>query len=101
MTENETQNGLTNLSKTILKLPIDWEQRKPIAELPSDNWLELTSELSDYVMTKALGHNYEDYIIEKDDVIYYTEEGQQIFNETVDEVEYILNLMGIFMEGEG
>ena len=98
MTKNETQNGLTNLSKTILKLPIDWEQRKPIAELPNDNWLELTSELTNYVMEKELGHDYKDYIIEKDDVIYYTEEGQKIFNDTLDEVEYILNLMGIFME---
>ena len=98
MTENETQNGLTNLSKTILKLPIDWEQRKIIAELPNDNWLELTSELTDYVMTKELDNDYEDYIVEEDDVIRYTEEGQKIFNDTLDEVEYILNLMGIFME---
>lgn len=82
----------------MVKLPIDWEQRKPIAELPNDNWLELTSELTDYVMTKELDNDYEDYIVEEDDVIRYTEEGQKIFNDTLDEVEYILNLMGIFME---
>ena len=82
----------------MVKLPIDWEQRKPIAELPNDNWLELTSELTDYVMTKELDNDYEDYIVEEDDVIRYTEEGQKIFNDTLDEVEYILNLMGIFMK---
>ena len=47
----------------MVKLPIDWEQRKPIAELPNDNWLELTSELTDYVMTKELDNDYEDYIL--------------------------------------
>ena len=82
----------------MVKLPIDWEQRKQIAELQNDNWLELTSELTDYVMTKELDNDYEDYIVEEDDVIRYTEEGQKIFNDTLDEVEYILNLMGIFME---
>jgi hypothetical protein len=92
------RNNPTHFLGKEIKMTKDWEQRKIIAELPNDNWLELTSELTDYVMTKELDNDYEDYIVEEDNVIRYTEEGQKIFNDTLDEVEYILNLMGIFME---
>ena len=49
--------------------------------IDASSFLEVTSELADYIMQENMGDEYENYIYEdEDEVINYTEEGQKIYN---------------------
>ncbi len=58
--------------------------------LSSDQYIELTCDLADWIMQERYGDKYEKYTIEEDEVISFTEKGQDIFNSLVEEVEILL-----------
>jgi hypothetical protein len=70
-------------------------------KINASNFLEVTSELADFIMQEKYGDEYENYIFQDDvGVINYTQEGQDIFNNYVGEVETYLNSAGIYREGD-
>ena len=70
-------------------------------KINASSFLEVTSELADFIMQEKYGDEYENYIFQDDvGVINYTEEGQDIFNNYLDEVETYLNSAGIYHEGD-
>ena len=70
-------------------------------KINASNFLEVTSELADFIMQEKYGDEYENYIYQDDvGVISYTEEGQDIFNNYLGEVETYLNSAGIYHEGD-
>tara|TARA_E500000331_G_C17221038_1_gene698113 strand:- start:538 stop:786 length:249 start_codon:yes stop_codon:yes gene_type:complete len=58
--------------------------------LSSDQYIELTCDIADWIMQERYGDDYEKYTIEEDEVISFTEKGQDIFNSLVEEVEILL-----------
>ena len=55
-------------------------------------FLELTSEIADWLMISELGdEKYKTMLIKTEDEERYTDEGQDIFNEKYDDVEAFLN----------
>ncbi len=63
--------------------------------------LEVTSELADFIMQEKYGDAYENYIFrDKSGSYNYTEEGQEIFNNYLGEVETYFNSAGIWHEGD-
>ena len=58
--------------------------------LSSDQYIELTCDLADWIMQERYGDKYDKYSIEEDEVISFTEKGQDIFNSLVEEVEILL-----------
>jgi hypothetical protein len=58
--------------------------------LPCDQYIELTCDIADWIMQERYGDKYENYIIEEDETISFTEKGQDIFNNLVEEVEILL-----------
>lgn len=58
--------------------------------LSSDQYIELTCDIADWIMQERYGDKYEKYTIEEDEVISFTEKGQDIFNSLVEEVEILL-----------
>ena len=58
--------------------------------LSSDQYIELTCDLADWIMQERYGDKFEKYTIEEDEVISFTEKGQDIFNSLVEEVEILL-----------
>ena len=70
-------------------------------KINASSFLEVTSELADFIMQEKYGDEYENYIFQDDvGVINYTQEGQDIFNNYVGEVETYLNSAGIYREGD-
>ena len=70
-------------------------------KINASSFLEVTSELADFIMQEKYGDEYENYIYQDDvGVISYTEEGQDIFNNYLGEVETYLNSAGIYHEGD-
>jgi len=68
-------------------------------KINASSFLEVTSELADFIMQEKYGDEYENYIFRDEDGAYnYTEEGQDIFNTYVDDVEKHLNSAGIYHE---
>ena len=70
-------------------------------KINASNFLEVTSELADFIMQEKYGDEYENYIFrDKAGSYNYTEEGQEIFNNYLGEVETYLNSAGIYHEGD-
>ena len=70
-------------------------------KINASSFLEVTSELADFIMQEKYGDEYENYIFRDADESYnYTEEGQDIFNNYLGEVETYLNSAGIYHEGD-
>ena len=70
-------------------------------KINASSFLEVTSELADFIMQEKYGDEYENYIYQDDvGVINYTQEGQDIFNNYIGEVETYLNSAGIYHEGD-
>jgi hypothetical protein len=68
-------------------------------KINASSFLEVTSELADFIMQEKYGDEYENYIFRDEDGAYnYTEEGQDIFNTYVGDVEKYLNSAGIYHE---
>ena len=69
---------------------------KPITGIPAEIYIEHTCEFADQIMQDRLNRSYEDYLLGNDDEGYsYTEEGQDIFNEILIEVEDFLAKFGV------
>jgi len=62
-------------------------------KIPTDTFIALTCEIADWLMTTDLGDKkYQTMLIQTDEEISYTDEGQDIFNEQYDDVEaFLLN----------
>ena len=59
--------------------------------VPAEIYIEHTCDFADRIMQDRLNRSYEDYLVGNDDDGYsYTEEGQDIFNEILGEVEEFL-----------
>ena len=69
--------------------------------IDASSFLEVTSELADYIMQENMDDEYENYIYEdEDEVLKYTEEGQKIFNYYVEVIEGYLGAVGIVHEDQ-
>jgi hypothetical protein len=69
---------------------------KPMIGIPAEIYIEHTCEFADQIMQDRLNRSYEDYLLGNDDEGYsYTEEGQDIFNEILIEVENFLAKFGV------
>mgnify|MGYP003125751625 FL=1 len=70
--------------------------------LDNETFISVTSELTENLMRVILKLEYDSYI--KTDAITgdetYTEEGQEIFEECLDDIEAILNSNNIFIESQ-
>ena len=65
--------------------------------LSADEYIEYSSELADDLMQKKLGKEYERYVhYNVDGNSSYTEEGQDIFEEILSNVEQCLSDVGIY-----
>jgi len=59
--------------------------------VPAPIYIEHTCLFADQIMQDRLNRSYEDYLLGNDDIGYsYTDEGQDIFNDILDEVESFL-----------
>lgn len=70
-------------------------------KIKAEHFLGATSELADHIMQLQLEETYEDYIEyenEEKTSSHFTDEGQEIFNETLSDVEHILYRYGIIHE---
>ena len=64
--------------------------------VPAEIYIEHTCDFADRIMQDRLNRSYEDYLIGNDNDGYsYTEEGQDIFNEILGEVEEFLAKFGV------
>jgi len=78
---------LENLTE---QLKEDNEYSKLIC-VPAPIYIEHTCLFADQIMQDRLNRSYEDYLLGNDDIGYsYTDEGQDIFNDILDEVESFL-----------
>ena len=69
--------------------------------IDASSFLEVTSELADYIMQEKLGDAYDNYIYEDDSgVINYTKAGQDIFNNYVEIIEVYLRNVSIVHEDQ-
>ena len=67
--------------------------------IDASSFLEVTSELADFIMQEKLGDEYVKYVYQDDVGVYnYTKAGQDIFNNYVGEVEGYLSSVGIYHE---
>ena len=70
--------------------------------LDSATFISVTSDLAENLMRGILKLEYDSYI--KTDVVTgtetYTEEGQEVFQECLDEIEGLLNINNIFIESQ-
>ena len=61
-------------------------------KIPTPTFLEIQSELADWLMSSELGHDvYVTMLKTVNNDESYTDEGQEIFNERYDDVEAFLN----------
>ena len=58
--------------------------------IPCDQYIELTCDIADWIMQERYKGNYKKYIIEDDEKVCFTEKGQEIFNDLVEQVEILL-----------
>tara|TARA_R100001143_G_C3261288_1_gene87913 strand:+ start:58 stop:477 length:420 start_codon:yes stop_codon:yes gene_type:complete len=69
---------------------------EPKLKVDASEFIEHTCEFADDIMQRQLGEKYYDYTQGNDDVGYsYTDEGQDIFNELLGEVEWLLDKFGV------
>jgi hypothetical protein len=72
---------------------------KPMIGIPAEIYIEHTCDFADQIMQDRLNRSYEDYLLGNDDEGYsYTEEGQDIFNEILIEVENFLAKLNVVNE---
>ena len=70
-------------------------------KINASSFLEVTSELADFIMQEKYGDEYENFIFRDEDGVYnYTHKGQNIFDEYSNDVEKYLNSAGIYHEDE-
>ncbi len=64
--------------------------------VPAEIYVEHTCMFADQIMQDRLNRSYEDYLLGNDDIGYsYTDEGQDIFNDILDEVESFLAKLNV------
>ena len=64
--------------------------------VPAEIYIEHTCQFADDIMQRQLGEKYYDYTQGNDEEGYsYTDEGQDIFNKLLDEVEWFLGKFGV------
>ena len=64
--------------------------------VPTEIYNEHTCQFADQIMQDRLNRSYEDYLLGNDDIGYsYTDEGQDIFNDILDEVESFLAKLNV------
>ena len=69
---------------------------KPKLKIDASEFIEHTCQFADDIMQRQLGEKYSESIYKDEhNCINYTEEGQDIFNELLDEVEWFLGLFGV------
>ena len=70
--------------------------------LSQEEYIEYYSELADNLMQKKLGKEYytKYTYMDRDNVVCYTDEGQDIFNDILDAVDIFLSDVGIYRESE-
>ena len=70
--------------------------------LSDEEYIEYYSELADNLMQKKLGKEYytKYNYMDRDNVVCYTDEGQDIFNDILDAVDIFLSDVGIYRESE-
>jgi hypothetical protein len=70
--------------------------------LSEEEYIEYYSELADKIMQMKTGEEYytQYTYMDKDNVVCYTEEGQDIFNNILDVVDIFLSDVGIYRESE-
>ena len=70
--------------------------------LSDEEYIEYYSELADNLMQKKLGKEYytKYTYMDRDNVVCYTDEGQDIFNDILDAVDIFLSDVGIYRESE-
>ena len=69
--------------------------------IDASSFLEVTSELADYIMQEKYGDEYENYIYQDDvGAINYTKAGQDMFNNYVEIIEGYLHNVGIVHEDQ-
>ena len=70
--------------------------------LSDEEYIEYYSELADNLMQKKLGKEYytKYTYVDRDNVVCYTDEGQDIFNDILDAVDIFLSDVGIYRESE-
>jgi len=67
--------------------------------IDASSFLEVTSELADFIMQEKLGNEYEKFIYEDESqVINYTKSGQEMFDDYVGDVERYLGSVSIVHE---
>ena len=69
--------------------------------IDASSFLEVTSELADFIMQEKLGDKYDKYVYQDEvGVINYTKAGQKMFDDYVGNVEEQLGRVGICHEGD-
>lgn len=69
---------------------------EPKLKIDASEFIEHTCQFADDIMQRQLGEKYSESIYKDEhNCINYTEEGQDIFNELLDEVEWFLGLFGV------
>jgi len=70
--------------------------------IDDSSFVEVTSELADFMMQEKLGLNYYEECIyqDEDDVYNYTDRGQNMFNYFVDQTTRILSEVNIVHEDQ-
>ena len=72
------------------------ENLEPKLKVDANEFIEHTCDFADDIMQRQLGEKYSESIYKDEhNCINYTEEGQDIFNELLDEVEWFLGLFGV------
>ncbi len=66
--------------------------------IDAPTYLEVTSEIADYVMKKMLPNIYDSYTYEEQGSISFTEEGQEVFNKYLEEIEDFFSNANIVRE---
>ena len=70
-------------------------------KINASSFLEVTSELADFIMQEKYGDEYENFIFRDEDGVYnFTHKGQNIFDEYSNDVEKYLNSAGIYHDGD-
>ena len=70
--------------------------------LTADQYIEYSCEVADKIMQMKMGEEYyaQYTYMDKDNVVCYTDEGQDIFNDILTHVEEFLSDVGIYLESE-
>jgi len=72
------------------------------AYLTADQYIEYSCEVADKIMQMKMGEEYytQYTYMDRDNVVCYTDEGQDIFNDILAHVEEFLSDVGIYLESE-